>query len=256
MPVKPSVLQVVPLIGKLEKFLNDAQFIPAIRRYRGIVTLALLSKSLTVSRAVCSLVEDGFPAEAFGLSRTLVEIFFTVRYMSTTDPEAQAKKFAEYFAKAHEGWTKIIQKYYPATAIPNSQEHQTYLDTARSYPLPNEWTGLRGQVRVMAVEPDAFDVDSKGQPITFEFDYEVIYKWTSYFVHATVSSLESHCTEAGEFFRVHARKEFDEGRGDDALFHVVAYLHKITLSAFRALRQTPPEDILTELHDLLASYAQ
>lgn len=256
MPVKPDVAQVIPLIGKLETFINEEQYLPATRHYRGIVILALVSKTLTVGRAVCTLVETGFPAEAFGLSRTLVEIFLTVRYMGNSETEIRTKRFAEYFAKAHEGWIKIIQKYYPATAVPNSAEHQTYLDIARSYPLANEWTGIRGQIRQMAIEPDAFEVDASRKPINFEFDYEVIYKWTSYFVHATVSCLESHCTEDGEIFRVHARKELDQNRGHDALFNVVAYLHKTIVAAYRAMRQDQPEEILTELHNLLTSYAK
>jgi len=255
MPVKPNVAQVRPLIDKLETFVNDSEYIPAIRRYRSIVILALLSKALTVGRAVCSLVEAGFPGEAFGLSRTLIEIFLTVRYISTTDTEERAKKFAEYFAKAHEGWMKIIQKYYPAAVIPGSKDHQRYLEVARTYPLANEWTGVRGQARMMALEPDTYEFDANGNPINCEFDYEALYKWTSYFVHATVSSLESHCVEAGGRFRIRARWQLDQGRGDDALFNVVAYLHKTFIYAFRGIRDDLPGDVLNELNSLLKSYA-
>jgi len=75
MPIQPHVSQVQPLIDKLEVFINEERYIPATRRYRGVVVLALLSKSLIVGRAVCNLVEGAFPAEAFGLSRTLIDIF-------------------------------------------------------------------------------------------------------------------------------------------------------------------------------------
>jgi uncharacterized protein DUF5677 len=255
MPIKPVPAQIRPLVQKLESYIDESEFIPAARYYRGIVILALLSKALTVARAVCTLVETGFPAEAFGLSRTLVEIFLTIRYLSTKETEERARRFAEYFAKAHEGWTKIIQKFSPAIAVPDTEDHRRYLEQARNYPLANEWTGLRGQGRAMAMEPDAYEFDATGQPRTCEYDYEVIYKWTSYFVHATVSCLESHCVEARDTFRIHARKELDAGRGDDALFNVVIYLRGAFIYAFRAMQDDAPEAILKELQDLATSYA-
>ena len=127
---------------------------------------------------------------------------------------------------------------------------------ARTFALANEWTGVRGQARMMAMEPVAYEVDGDGKPISCEFDYEVIYKWTSYFVHATVSCLEGHFVEAGETFRVYPRQEFEQGRADDALFNLVAYLHKTFVYAFRALKQEPPDELLAELHELLKSYAK
>ena len=50
-------------------------------------------------------------------------------------------------------------------------------------------------------------------------------------------SLESHLVETGDVFRVYARPEVDEGRGEDALFKVLASLHKTLIYAFRAMRR-------------------
>ena len=85
----PNHRQVLVQITRLEKFINDWEMLPATADVRNRVFLALLSKALTVGRAICALVKDGFPAEAFGLSRTLIEIFFSVRYMSNNDTEAR-----------------------------------------------------------------------------------------------------------------------------------------------------------------------
>jgi hypothetical protein len=174
--------------------------------------------------------------------------------MSNIDTEPRTKKFAEYFAKAHQGWTNIIQKYYPSEVIQDTAEHANYLQVAKSYPNPHEWTGLRGKTRSMVVERDSYEVDSQGKPTNCEFEYEVLYKWASYFVHVTVSCLESHFVEAGVTFQVYAGKELDRQFGDNALVNVVAYLTKTFIAGFRALRQDPPGDILNELHELLASY--
>src|SRR5262249_49402889 len=63
---------VVNQIKRLERHINELKMVPATHRYRSAVVLALLSKALTMGRAICRLVKSGFPAEAFGLSRSLI----------------------------------------------------------------------------------------------------------------------------------------------------------------------------------------
>lgn len=88
---KPSVKRVLALVKRLEKFVDGEDYYPARNSYRGIVVLGLVSKALTVGRAVCTLVKAGFPGEAFGLSRTLIDVCFTLRYISNSDTEALPK---------------------------------------------------------------------------------------------------------------------------------------------------------------------
>lgn len=251
MPKKLTVTDVRAIIDKLEKYIDDSKFIPAVRFYRSIIILALISKALTVARAICILVETGFPAEAFGISRTLIDIYLTIRYISNRDIEARAKRFAKFYAKGHEGWTKVIEKFYPAMAIPNSEFHKASLHMAKQYKSAHQWTGLGDQTRQMALEDDSYESSAAGLPLRCEFDYEVLYKWTSYYAHATVSSLEGHLSEAGEVFRVHARAGVERSCGPDALFNALAYLSKSFVRAFRAMRQEQPDDILDEMRKLM-----
>jgi len=102
MTSRPEVEQVRSLVSQLEDFVNRSDIIPAVRRYRTIVVLGLLSKALTVARAVCCLVENGFPAEAFGLTRTLIDIYLTLRYISNADTEVRAERYARFFEKNQE----------------------------------------------------------------------------------------------------------------------------------------------------------
>jgi hypothetical protein len=248
MATKPTVDEIRALIKKLEEFIDKSEVIPATRFYRTVVILGLLSKSLTVGRSICCLVENDFPAEAFGLTRTLIDIYFTVRYISNTDTEARAERYARFFAKNHEDWTKIIAKFYPTRSIPNTLEHQEYLEVAKEYKRPNEWTGLHGQTKEMAREPDTYEFDSDGEPINCEFDYEVIYKWTSHYTHGTILSVESHLPEAEEPFRIRARSRVESGKAASALFNVLAYISKTFVCAYRAMRDDQPDAILTELH--------
>ena len=252
----PTIDEVRQLISKLECHIDESRTIPATRRFRTIVTLALVSKALTLGRAVCCLVEQGFAAEAFGLTRTLIDIYLTVRYISNNDTEARAERYAKFFAKNHEDWTKIIAKFYPATTVNPTPEHQKYLQIATQYKSPNDWTGLGGQTKEMAREPDTYEFDTNGNPVTAEFDYEVIYKWTSHYVHGTISSVESHCTEPDDPFRIRARTYLDAGRGNDALFNVLVYLSKIFVRAYRAMRDDQPEDLLQEVYEATKRFAK
>src|ERR1700692_2487473 len=81
--------------------------------YRDVVLLALLDKVLTTARAVICLAREGFPADAFGLSRTAVEAFYCFRYIGNKDSEERAKRFIDYFAKDRQNLTNLIEKHHP-----------------------------------------------------------------------------------------------------------------------------------------------
>jgi hypothetical protein len=100
---------IIGKIEELEHFINEWEIVPATSYYRSRVLLALMSKALTVGRAVCELVKMGFHGEAYGLSRTLAEIFFTVRYICNRDTEARAEKYFRY--------TSIIQKEFERLSL-------------------------------------------------------------------------------------------------------------------------------------------
>jgi len=225
--------------------------------YRSNVLLALISKALTVGRAVCELVEAGFPGEAFGLSRTLVEIFFNVRYISNKETEDRAKRYVGYFTKTHESWMTIIQRYYPEKqSMPMPDFHEHAMEMAKQYKSPHNWTGLGGQVKEMALEEDTYEVDSKGEPVKQIFDYEVIYWWTSQFVHRTILSLAGHEMEPGGVFRIRGRMEAERGRTTDALSNVLIFLSKIFICACRGMQADQPEELLSEITQLVSSFTK
>src|SRR6266481_6818350 len=95
----PGTKQIIKRIQKLERHLNKLKMVPATRRRRSFVILPLVSKALTVSRAICVLVDAGFPAEAFATSRTLIEILFSLRYITNKFTEKRAEKYLKYQAK-------------------------------------------------------------------------------------------------------------------------------------------------------------
>src|SRR5215469_6879697 len=73
--------------------LNAVRYYPPLNAYRYTVALALYSKALTVAEATLVLLDADFGDEAFGLTRTLVDIYFTMRYIANQDTEERAELF-------------------------------------------------------------------------------------------------------------------------------------------------------------------
>jgi hypothetical protein len=119
MPTQLNSKTVLRQINKLERYLNKLEIVPATQLFRNAVILALLSKALMVSRAICVLVDAGFPEEAFATSRTLIDIYFCVRYIGNKDTERRAETYVNYHARVRQEWQTIIMKHYPN--VPMSQ---------------------------------------------------------------------------------------------------------------------------------------
>jgi hypothetical protein len=251
----PNVKQVLDRITKLEKYLNNLKMIPAWRLYRNAVILALLSKALTVGRAICALVEAGFPGEAFATSRTLIEIYFCLRYIGNKDTEQRAETYVKYHARVLKEWQTIIIKYYPNTPHNLTTLDEETLETAEEFKSKAHWTGHGGQAKLMALEEDTVELDNQGLPLKSEFDYDAIYFWTSQFVHVTVVALDEHGV-AGEVFKVRDKKWAGKGHERNALFNTMVFLSKMFVAACRAMNEEQPEDILQDIHKLMEKFVR
>lgn len=251
----PDIKEILQLIQKLEEYINDSGYIPATAYFRSKVLLGLVSKLLTTSRAVCCLVDAGFYGEAFGLSRTLIEIFLTVRYVTNDDTEARAQLYAEYIAKTQVKLIELSAKHFSPNHY-GPTDLGKFKALAENYKNPLSWVGVRGHIKQMAIELDKYEVDASGQPITHEFDYEFVYWQTSFYTHATIQSLLDHGSPPGEPFRIRRNIGADIHRGHEALFNVVAFLCKTFVCAFRGLRDEQPEELLRQGFSLLKSYAK
>jgi hypothetical protein len=251
---QPKTKQILREIKRLERHLNKLKMVPATRLYRNGVILPLLSKALTVGRAICVLIDAGFPAEAFAVSRTLIEIFFCVRYITNKDTETRAETYIKYDARVRVEWKTIIEKHFPQTA-PNLRRLDDFVvETAKEFKSKAHWTGHGGQAKLMALEEDTVEVDEHGQPLRSEFDYDALYFWTSHYVHATVAGIHGHACSLGEVFVVRARSGEDKERSKDALFNVAVFLSKIFVHACRSMNEEQPA-ALQDLHKMLSRFA-
>jgi hypothetical protein len=254
MPTPPTTRDVLNKIKQLEQHLNDLEIIPATRYAGSAVILSLLSKALTVSRAICALIDAGFPAEAFATSRTLIEIYFCLRYICNKDTEARARTYVKYHARVKQEWQSVLAKYYPNSPLHAIKLDEKVIQAAREFKSKAHWTGHGGQAKLMALEPDEFEKNEYGEPTKDEFDYDALYFWTSHFVHATVSGIDAHACEAGEVFKVRGRSRADQPRGEDALINTAVFLCKIFVVACRAIKDEQPT-VIHEIYKMIGLLA-
>src|SRR5207248_9093827 len=111
---------------------------PPLRDYKTMVALALYSKCLTAAEANMLLVEADFGDEAFGMTRTLVDIFITLRYIANKDSDERAKLYWRFIAKDIEGWNEVTKQFWPHN-VQNVPAHVT--KAAANYPNPHRWSG-------------------------------------------------------------------------------------------------------------------
>jgi hypothetical protein len=254
MKAYPSTARVLKEIKRLERYLNKMKMIPATNRYRNAVILALLSKALTTSRAICLVVDRGFPGEAFGMTRTLTEIYFCVRYIGNRNTEERAETYVKYNARVRKEWQTVIMKFYPHIPLATISLDEEVEEAAKGFKNKAHWTGHGGQAKLMAMEEDTVELNDQGESLKAEFDYDAIYFWTSHYVHVTVEALIEHATTPGEVFRVRAREGADKKRGRDALFNTLVFVSKLFVVAFRAMNEDQPEAILQDIQKLMHQY--
>jgi hypothetical protein len=220
--------------------LNNARYFPPFDGYRYIAALALYSKCITVAEANITLLEAGFVEEAFGMTRTLVDIFITLRYIGNKDTDERAELYCEFFAKDSEEWSKIVPDYWPQSA--QSLDAQTK-KIASNYHSPHKWSGK--SVKEMALEPDTSEIDpATGQPLVHDFAYRVIYRWTSHYVHPTVIALENHLVQAGrDPFVVHSRRKDDKRHL--AAFNIASFVVNTMVCFYRCMKDPQPDRVGT-----------
>jgi hypothetical protein len=241
---------VLKQIKSLERHLNGLKMMPATHVLRTAVILPLLSKALTVGCAICLLIDGGFPSEAFATSRTLLEILFTVRYITNKNTEARARRYVKYSARVRAEWMEVVKKHFPKKASALRALDESVLETAKEFKSKANWTGEHGQVKVMATEEDMVEFDQDRRGLTSEFDYDALYFWTSQHVHVTVEALDAHVSPPGEVFKVRSRRPEDKGYGKQALLVASVTLCKIFIHACRSMNEQQPRAI-RELYKLI-----
>lgn len=252
-------------VQTIKLFLNKKGYHPRKNVLSDMVVLGLVSKAVKVAQAGVCLIDADLPEEAFGLSRTLVEIALSLRFITNRYSERRARRFAFYAAK----WKMQMMRRMLSLKNPDERpkyskaemrrlipDYKLMLRFARAFSkTPSaHWSesrrGKRSTSRTLAMEADGHE-KLNGKRVDWAFDYEWIYAWTSQYVHATSACMESHFTLPKEVFRVHVAPDRNRGIDGTAAFNIALYLHKILKMAFTAIHEPFPETISAPLERFL-----
>lgn len=230
---------------------NGAWIYPPVNAYRYMVALVLYSKCITVAEATLALLDAGFSDEAFGMTRTLVDIFITLHYIANKDTEDRARRYANFSAKDSEVWTEVTKIYWP-TRLQSLPERIKSI--AATYRSPHQWSGET--VKNMALEPDTVEVDeATGNPAVHDFAYRVIYRWTSHYVHPTIGALRNHLVQAGrDNFVVRSRNVQDMSHM--TVFNVACYVVNTMVCFYRCMGDPQPARLSNWAGALVAHVAR
>jgi hypothetical protein len=234
----PEIEHVRKFVAYAKLRVNEAWYYPPLNAYRYTVALALYSKCLTVAEAIMALLDAGFSDEAFGMTRTLVDIYITLRYIANQDTEERARLYYKFIAKDIHGWSDLAKDYWPKLLrLPDPR----IIAEASRYPSPHRWSGKT--VKEMALEPDTFEADpTTGKPAVFDFPYRVIYRWTSHFVHPTIVALKNHVVQPGRDNFV-VRGLDVEDLAHIAVFNVATYVSQAMISFYRCMGDPQPDRV-------------
>ena len=105
-------------IRKLQAEIDDTEFCPRENFPAEKTLLVITSKALRIGLAVCQLVKAGFYGEAFGLTRSILEAFFVVKYIMAKDTDARAKSCLAFRNTYAYNQDQIRQKYFPQETRP------------------------------------------------------------------------------------------------------------------------------------------
>ena len=248
-----DLAHVRPFVAYAKATLNSAWYYPPRIQHKYTVALALYSKCITVAEATIALLDAGFPDEAFGMTRTMTDIAFTLRYISNKDTDKRAKLYYEFFTKDTEQWLDVIKTYWPQQVQP-LDARTTRL--AKNYAHPHRWAGAGVTARTMAYEPDTLEVDpATGKPSDLSVAYRIVYRWTSHYVHPSVVALHHHIVEAGhDPFKVRSGRGMF--MGDTAAFNITNYLSLVMIYFYRCWGDPQPPRLSTWAYALLKHLAR
>ena len=225
----------------LKRAVNEARFYPPRRETRSLVALALYSKAIRVSEAVAVLLRAGFADEAFGLTRTIIDISFTLRYIANQDTQTRADKFYYFFTKDTAILRRLEQDFYPGQITPQTPTMAKSLNRAKSYPSAHYWAGKT--TKEIAFEPDTVDKDANGQPMTLEFAYRSLYRFSSHYVHPSIRGLADHMkVKLGtEAYMLGA--SISSEKAHDAAWNVAMFLGLVMASFYRCIGHPQPSRV-------------
>ena len=162
-------------IQNLQSEIDDTAFCPREAFPTEKTLLMVTSKALRVSLAVCQLTKAGFYGDAFGLTRSVLEAFFIVKYITAKDIEGRAKSYLAFQETHDYNREQIRQKYFPQEPRP-AWLTQAALDKVKAqFPNTRHWVPAYNMAAEYYNHPA--DIDPKtGKGFQGLADYDGMYE--------------------------------------------------------------------------------
>jgi hypothetical protein len=266
-------------VKSISSFLNEQRYYPRANVMLDRVVLALVSKAVKVAQGVICLIEAGLADEAFGLSRTLVEIAFSLRFITNRYSERRARRFVHYVGKWKIQMMRRLESQTTVDAAGRSQpkytkaqlrkmmpDYELMLKWAREYPKSSgaHWSQARyGKNGKKGKSSNARNAgtrsrwarDGQRHPRQLAVRLRMGLLMDVPYVHATAACMDAHVTEPLEAFRVQIAPH-RSSVGDSAVFNTALYLHKILRMGFAGIGQPFPAKLSEPLQKLLMQIAE
>jgi hypothetical protein len=207
------------------------------------VGLTTVSKVIALSKACLKLVSSGFPDEAYGLSRSIVECANNLRFMTEKwDPrETHARNYVEQHLVFKAFWAHYALEQFAGR--PEEQEIRDYMKTEGivpdTKPAFRHWSGGKGFIWETMTFGHPIDgiVTEKHKKIAYAADYFQ----TSTFVHCSIPPIDNYAVGEWSPFRVSTSTGLHE-TSQSTLFIVFLYLHStIAYALFGMNMDRPPK---------------
>ena len=208
-----------------------------------LVGLATVSKAIALSKACLKLVSSGFPDEAYGLSRSIVECANNLRFMTEKwDPrDTHARNYVKQHLVNRAFWAHYALEQFAGR--PEEQEIRDYMKAEGivpdTKPAFRHWSGGRGFIWETMTFDHPLDgtVTEKHKKIAYAADYFQ----TSTFVHRSLPAIDNYAVEEATPFQMSTSTGLHE-TNQSTLFIVFLYLHStIAYALFGMNMDRPPK---------------
>lgn len=232
-----NTLEKLEEVAKLRKYLDDAEAIlvnvgiigrsPRFNKF-DVIAMALVSKVFSVARACLLLLENGFEDEAYGMSRSVVECAWTLRYLTQAPGEIESRtwKYINYFILDKQFW--MYHAMMSATDEETKSHIREHGEELGLHDDPTEvaghWSGKNGFGWIVSQMEHPLDGPNTNEAIR-SAEYAVDYHQTSAFVHCYEPAIENFVPAERTPFKV-KRADGDGGQpGQSVLFILLRYIH-------------------------------
>jgi|ERR1019366_1177695 hypothetical protein len=239
-------------VSKLEKIVSNTEIYPRDANKIAFDSMALqtISKGFALARAALLLIENDFPDEAYGLSRSLVECSVGLRYI-TAAPEKQeprTKEFIYYDETERNYWLVQARTYLSDPALLQEIESSRLareLDAKQLDPKDafRHWSSHRAFIWEAMTQDHPLD-GTTNTPQQRKMAFAVDYHAPSQYVHCSQRGLDNYFHDPAWVYSAEKRRgTIVDNTAPKALFIICEYLHSILCYAFFGLNLDRPPEI-------------